>query len=62
MKRLEVISAFYDLKEGVAREPGDSFVSDDERAEKLNNEKLVIIVESIEEQPKPKRAPIKKKE
>ena len=62
MKRLEVISAFYDLKEGVAREPGGSFVSDDERAEKLNAEKLVIIVESIEEQPKPKRAPIKKKE
>lgn len=61
MKRLEVISAFYDSKEGVAREPGDSFVSDDNRAEKLKGEKLVTVVESIEEQTKPKRAPRNKK-
>lgn len=41
MKQLKVISAFYDLKEGVDRFPRDSFSASEERADELLRYRLV---------------------
>ena len=58
MKRLETIRAFRDLKEGVDRNPGDSFIASDERASELVGYRLVKETETFP--PEPAKAPAKK--
>lgn len=62
MKKLTVVSSFRDLKEGVDRLPGDSFIASDERAEELKGYRLVTVGDLPEPQEQPKKRTRKKKE
>ena len=64
MKQAIANYGFHDLKEGVFRQAGDTFLCDDERGENLANLGLVWLKDSpveAEEPKKAKRASSKKK-
>lgn len=66
MKKLTVVRCFRDLKEGVDRNPDDSFIASDERAEELKGYGLVTVEDlpedETETQVQPKKRARKKKE
>ncbi len=60
MIKVEVMKPFEDLSEGIAREVGDTFSCEKERAEYLVS--LALVKAIGEDKPKPARKPKKKVE
>lgn len=62
--RVKVLIPFFDLQEGVARKPGDTFTVSEERYGQLIYSRFGILVEKVTEkteEAKPKKKPAAKK-
>lgn len=57
--KAKVIKPFYDKKEGVTRNVGDTFTVSEERLKEINSTKLGVLAVT-EETAKPKKKPAKK--